>query len=125
MPHPDLAHLYLGAKLPHEVLDQLSEVHSPFRCKIDDGLAPVEKFRFYILLNNIFRVYENAYYQYTQGTVDSGVWAGIFGNMNVTKATSGYRAFWRERRMIFGEKFQDFYDTEVIGSADTLSAFKE
>ena len=103
---------------------ELSGIHLRAMRDIDD-LAPVEKFRFYILLNNIFRVYENAYYQYTQGTVDSGVWAGIFGNMNVTKATSGYQAFWRERRMIFGEKFQDFYDTEVIGSADTLSAFKE
>ena len=102
----------------------LSEIH--LRAMQDiNGLGPVEKFRFYILLNNIFRVYENAYYQYTQGTVDSGVWAGIFGNMNVTKSTSGYQAFWHERKNIFGKKFQDFYDSEVIGNPDTLSAFRK
>ena len=102
----------------------LSDIHLRAMQNIDNLTAP-EKFRFYIFLNNVFRVYENAHYQFTQGTVDPSVWSGIFGNMNATKATSGYQVFWRDRKNIFGKQFQDFYDTKVIGNPDTLSAFEK
>ena len=103
---------------------ELSDIHLRAMQNID-SLAPGEKFRFYIFLNNVFRVYENAHYQFTQGTVDPSMWSGIFGNMNATKATSGYETFWRDRKNIFGSKFQEFYDNEVKGNPGTLSAFEK
>jgi hypothetical protein len=101
----------------------LSDIH--LRAMRDiDSLAAGEKFRFYIFLNNVFRVYENAYYQKTQRTVDPSVWAGMQGNMNATKLTSGYQAFWRDRKSIFSSEFQEFYDNEVAGNPDLLAAFE-
>lgn len=103
---------------------ELSDIH--LRAMRDiESLAPRDKFRFYIFLNNVFRVYESAHYQNIQGTVDLSVWSGIVGNMNATKLMSGYEAFWRERKNIFNKKFRDFYETEVTGNPTLLDAFKE
>ena len=102
----------------------LSDIHLRAMQNID-SLAPAEKFRFYIFLNNVFRVYESAHYQNSKRTVDPSVWTGIVGNMKATKSTSGYLAFWQERKSIFNKEFQDFYDTEVIGNPDVLAAFKK
>ena len=102
----------------------LSDIHLRAMQNIDN-LTPQEKFRFYIFLNNVFRVYESAYYQKSQRTVDPSVWSGILGNMNATKATSGYQAFWRDRKNIFSREFQEFYDADVSGNPDLLVAFKK
>jgi len=102
---------------------ELSDIH--LRAMRDVGcLAAVEKFRFYMFLNNVFRVYESAHYQKMQGTVDPSVWAGIHGNINATKSTSGYQAFWRDRKNIYSREFQAFYDNEVTGNPDLLAAYE-
>lgn len=103
---------------------ELSNIH--LRAMQDiDGLDPGDKFRFYMFLNNVFRVYENAHYQNTQGTVDKSVWNGMLGNMNATKLMSGYKAFWNDRKNIFSKEFQEFYDSELGGNAHLLDAYQE
>ena len=77
------------------------------------SLAPVEKHRFYIYVANLFKVYENAYYQNLQGALDSYVWDGIIGTILIAKETSGYELFWAERKHIFSKAFQDFYSYEL------------
>lgn len=103
---------------------ELSDIHLRAMHDIKD-LVPREKFRFYMFLNNVFRVYESAYYQNAQGAVDRAVWIGMLGNMNATKAMSGYRAFWNDRKSIFNEEFQEFYESELTGNANLLDAYKE
>ena len=77
------------------------------------SLAPEEKHRFYIYMNNIYKVYENAYYQNLQGALDPHMWEGIVGNLLVAKGTSGYKSVWHDRKQIFSQAFRDFYDNEL------------
>ena len=80
------------------------------------SLAPEEKHRFYIFMNNAYRGYENAYYQNLQGALDPHVWETVVGNLVIGKYTAGYESFWRDRKQIFSKAFQDFYDNELPGS---------
>ena len=77
------------------------------------SLAPEEKHRFYIYVNNIYKVYENAYYQNLQGAMDPYMWHAVVGNLLIGKDSSGYKSFWRDRKQIFSKAFQDFYDNEL------------
>ena len=90
-----------------------------------ESLSPTEKHRFYINVNCIFRVYESALYQHSQGTVDEPVFNALLGNMHLTKNTSGYQAFWRDRKSIFSKEFQDYYDSDTEGFVSTLDAYRE
>ncbi len=91
----------------------------------DESLSPVERYRFYTYLNNAFRVYENAFYQNQEGALDAYVWEGVVANMLLGKDTSGYQAFWRDRKQIFSEKFQNFIDKELPApEVDTLDAYR-
>lgn len=102
---------------------ELTDIH--FRAMNDiNSLAPRDKFRFYMFLNNVFRVYENAHYQNTQGAVDQPIWNGMLRNMNATKKTSGYQAFWQDRKYIFSKEFQDFYENELSGDANILDIYQ-
>ena len=88
------------------------------------ALTRAERLRLYFYLNVAYRVYENAYYQKQKGALDVYVWDGIIANMKFGKRASVYKAFWRDRKQIFSQKFQDFYDTEVLASEiDPLDAY--
>jgi len=78
-----------------------------------ESLSPEEKHRFYIWLNNNYRMYENAYYQNKHGALDAYIWKGVVANLTIAKGTSGYEAFWRDRGNIFGKEFQEYYENEV------------
>ncbi len=45
--------------------------------------------------------------------------------MLLGKDTTGFQAFWRDRKRIFSEKFQNFYDNELPApEVDTLDAYR-
>ena len=87
-------------------------------------LTPAERLRLYFYLNLAYRVYENAYYQRQEGALDAYIWEGITANMSFGKRTSVYQAFWRDRKQVFSQQFQDFYDKEMVASeVDPLDAY--
>ena len=119
--------------LSHELRDsfaflisdvELTEIHLRAMQNIE-SLTPLEKHRLYLWLNNTFRVYENAHYQNTQGTVDKVVWNGIIGNLNATKKQSGYQLFWDERKFFFNTEFQEFYDSQTGMDVNLLDTYQE
>ncbi len=88
------------------------------------NLTPPERVRLYFYLNVAYRVYENAYYQKQKGALDSYVWEGITSNMKVGKRASVYQAFWRDRKQLFSQEFQDFYDKDLLPpEIDPLDAY--
>ncbi len=88
------------------------------------ALTRAERLRLYFYLNLAYRVYENAYYQKQKGALDIYVWEGITANMKVGKSASVYQAFWRDRKQLFSQEFQDFYDEELVASEiDPLDAY--
>ncbi len=89
------------------------------------NLSPAEKHRYYTYLNITYRVYENAYYQNQEGTLDSYVWEGIIANLMIGKDTSGYRAFWHDRKQSFSREFQDFHESRLPASTiDPVAAYQ-
>jgi len=116
----------------HEYRDSLALIiTNPDVCDIHvramtdiESLSPVEKHRFYMLANNFFRVFENAYYHNSLGSVDKIVWDGMLAAMKIGKDTTGYQLFWHERKFIFNEEFQEFYDG-VEGYKSILDIYHE
>ena len=89
------------------------------------SLTPTEKHRFYILLSALYRVYENAYYQNREGALDPYVWEGIIGQLLLSRNSSGYQTFWRDRKQLFSKKFQDFLENELpVPEIDPLAPYK-
>jgi len=86
-------------------------------------LSPAEKHRFYLYLNKSYRVYDNAYYHYSQGSLDNAVWHGIYNGMILGQGTSGYQAFWKDRKYIFSDDFQNLYD-EIETDVNLLDAYQ-
>jgi hypothetical protein len=103
---------------------ELTDIH--LRAMQDiESLSTTEKHRFYMLLNNVYRVYESTYYQSTQGVVDDAVLNGVLGNMHIGKNTSGYQSFWQDRKSIFSKEFQDYYDSDTEGLVNMLDIYQE
>jgi hypothetical protein len=103
---------------------ELAEIHLKGMASAE-SLTPIERYRFYTYSNYAFRGYENAYYQNQEGALDAHVWEGVVANMLLGKDTSGYQAFWRDRKQIFSEKFQAFYDNELPAPEfDTLDIYR-
>lgn len=74
-----------------------------------DSLAPAERHRFYNYVWHFLRTMENAYYQNKAGALEPYVWEGMEKAMSVARATSGYSAFWNDRKQFFSEEFQYYY----------------
>ena len=90
-----------------------------------ESLSPDEKHRFYIWLNNNYRMYENAYYQNKHGALDAYVWEAVIANLSIAKGTSGYEAFWRERKHIFDREFQGFLENLPLPVVQGLEPYED
>jgi len=90
-----------------------------------NSLSLGEKHRLYLWLNNLFRVFENAHYQNSKGTVDKPVWDGMLGYIKLIKKLSGYQAFWNDRKSIYNNEFQEFYDSVESGNVIATDAYQE
>jgi len=88
---------------------ELAQVHAQGMRDIS-GLAPDERHRFYNYVWHFLRSIENACYQNKAGALDPYVWEGMEKAMSLARATSGYSAFWNDRREFFSGEFQKYYD---------------
>ena len=91
---------------------QMAEVHLKGITEIG-LLSPPEKHRFYLFLSALYRVYENAYYQNQEGALDPHVWQSVVRQLLITRQSSGYQAYWIDRKDLFSEPFQNFVENEL------------
>lgn len=99
--------------------NELADVHLRGMRDISN-LAPAERHRFYTYVWHFLRSIENAYYQQKAGVLEPYVWEGLEKAVSVSRRTSGYSAFWNDRRQFFSEEFQKYYDN--IRAADATVA---
>jgi hypothetical protein len=66
--------------------------------------------RFSGLMDHLFRIYEDMYYQNLEGHLDPRVWRGFEAPMRDIIAYRGAQAWWRTRSHWFSKEFQDFID---------------
>jgi hypothetical protein len=87
------------AKHPH-----LSELY--YRGIHDfESLEGAELVRFSALMDQLFRVYEEMYYQQLEGHLDPRVWCGFEAPMRDVNGYPGVQAWWRSRSHWFSEEF--------------------
>jgi hypothetical protein len=66
--------------------------------------------RFSALMDHLFRIYEDMYYQKIEGHLDPRVWRGFEAPMRDIIAYPGAQAWWRTRSHWFSREFAEFID---------------
>ena len=64
--------------------------------------------RFNALIDHLFRIFEDMYYQKLEGHLDPRVWRGFEAPMRDIIAYPGIQAWWRSRSHWFSEEFAEF-----------------
>lgn len=86
---------------------------------IDFGsLEDFELVRFTSLLGHMFRVFEEAYFQWIEGHLDARVWNGFEGPITDIVAYSGVQAWWSTRSHWYGPEFQEFVQSKLTEAGD-------
>lgn len=80
--------------------------------------------RFSSLMDYLFRIYEDMYYQHLEGQLDPRVWSGFEAIMRDFNAYPGIQAWWRSRSHWFSEQFRQFI-SERQASPGTPSLYGE
>lgn len=82
-----------------------------------EDLAGIEKFRFYTMMHNYFRTYENAYYQQIQGAFDPLQWTGVNQMLCDTAKLPGLNTYWQDRKYWYSVDFQKHFDKLALGTS--------
>jgi len=87
-----------------------------------DELDEDEYFRFALIGTSQFRTFENLYFQYRAGLVNTGFWAGHRENILWFYHRPGMQIWWKEKRLGFSEGFREFLESSTateLKSPDT------
>jgi hypothetical protein len=84
------------------------------------SISGADKVRYYGLNGNFVRALENAYIQWTEGALDARHWAGMKRMLTDYAQLPGFREFWPFRKHWFSEDFQQFMDTEILPSNESV-----
>ena len=88
-------------------------------------LDPKEQARFIELCFSLFRMFEDALYQYHQGALDPDVWEGYERLYAAYARAPGFQAYWKERRTTFRPEFQRFIDEHPAPEVSTWGSLKD
>jgi hypothetical protein len=77
-------------------------------------LMGADRVRFYTLVSNLVRVYENAFLQNRQNVIDKAHWDGMTRMMIDISAMPAFSLFWADRMHWFSEEFQQHMNVEII-----------
>jgi hypothetical protein len=70
-----------------------------------------EQARFIELCFSLFRMFEDAHYQFQKGALDPDVWMGYEKLYAAYAKAPGFRAYWERRKETFRPEFQKFIDS--------------
>jgi hypothetical protein len=73
------------------------------------------------LLFSLFKLFENAWFQHGQGTLDPGQWQGWDAYIRMYYHRPGVKDWWQMRRAAFAPRFRDYLENSKPVS-DLLSA---
>jgi hypothetical protein len=80
------------------------------------NLSQAEKIRFSILMQPVFRTFEQIHYSALHGTIDQNVYSGLQRQFAAIMAVPGTRQYWQARGDWFGDTFQEYVDGVISGS---------
>ena len=80
--------------------------------------------RFNALIDHLFRIFEEMYYQKLEGHLDPRVWRGFLAPMRDIIAYPGIQAWWQSRKHWFSNEFGESVN-ELERSAEPPSLYQE
>jgi len=75
-----------------------------------DSLSPSQRLRFVVHLMLALRSFEDAYFQWREGRLESDTWNSLVSTLKSAKSTAGFNWFWGQRRHYFRESFAAYVD---------------
>jgi len=81
--------------------------------------SQIERFRIVILFTTMLRVYESAFYQWSEGNLAPEVWAGWDASLRGTAPMPGVAKYWDERKGYFDEHFRLYFEELMRLGADS------
>jgi hypothetical protein len=75
-----------------------------------DGATETERARASSFILGYFKLFENAWFQMQQGTLDVDQWQGYEAFMRNVYGRSGVKIWWPQRRAFFAPKFRDYVE---------------
>ncbi|MGH7926803.1 MAG: hypothetical protein ACREQV_03305 [Candidatus Binatia bacterium] len=82
-----------------------------------DSVAPAEKLRFHTLLLTAFRHWDNLYYQFRCGTLDTEMWQSYNYTMTLWLANEARRVWFRDNAECFSEHLRDLVQDRKAGGS--------
>jgi len=73
-----------------------------------DSLSPSQRLRFVVHLMLALRSFEDAYFQWREGRLESDTWISLVSSIHSVKSTASFDWFWKQRRhyLMFPNQFQ-------------------
>ena len=75
-----------------------------------DSLTDSQRLRFVVYLTVALRSFEDAYFQWREGRLETETWRGLLTPLVDVKSTSAFDRFWKIRRHHFRPDFADYVD---------------
>jgi len=105
----------------HQVIDgyrtTISQLHEPEMADIwvqahrdFDALSDSQRLRFVIYLTVALRAFEDAFFQWREGRLETPIWQALLTPLVDVKATVAFHRFWQLRRHHFRDQFADYVD---------------
>lgn len=74
------------------------------------SLTEPERLRFIAMVQAVFRVWEDAFYQYDGGRLDPRIWNSMLAQFSGYLSLPGVRRVWEIRKQAYNERFREFVD---------------
>ena len=100
------------------------QVMRSFAAAVEDwhGANEEDRMRAIALLFTTFKLFENAWFQQRQGTLDPEQWQGWDRHIRVYYHRPGGQAWWADRRAMFAPGFRKYVEaTEPVSGVSPLS----
>jgi hypothetical protein len=81
------------------------------------ALSDVERVRFSLMIDSIFRSFEVSLHYAEEGQLKSGIWQGLGATMQDLLAYPGPRAVWRMRSHQHSPEFQSFIEAKLANAS--------
>ena len=75
-----------------------------------ESLSETERLQFISMIQGVFRVWEDAFYQYQEKRLPHGMWKAMVVQYSGYLGLSGVKKVWSIRKMAYSEEFRNFVD---------------
>lgn len=84
-----------------------------------DSLTDKQRFQGTMNLHGLFLIWQNSFYLVEEGTLETEVLRSLTQVVIGVREQPGFLFYWKHRKYIFSEKFQNYVDSILSSQSDT------